>query len=82
VMHFHLGIRFLIGLICCRITFLSEDALFDMICKSKPAKPSGKEDLQQKDQKDYKDSQIKLDTDTVTKIGDKGMHLFLVCVFA
>lgn len=53
------------------ITFLSEDALFDMIRKSKPSKPSDKENLQKKEQKDSKESQTKLDTDTVIKIQDK-----------
>lgn len=53
------------------ITFLSEDALFDMIRKSKPTKPSGKEDSLKKEQKDYKNSQTKRDTDTVSKSADK-----------
>ncbi|XP_059075843.1 replication factor C subunit 1 [Cryptomeria japonica] len=50
--------------------FLSEDALFDMIRKSKPTKSSGKENVQKKDQKDFKVAETM--SSIMPKIGEKG----------
>ncbi|GLJ22249.1 hypothetical protein SUGI_0418410 [Cryptomeria japonica] len=50
--------------------FLSEDALFDMIHKSKPTKSTGKENLQKKDQKDIKVAEYT--SGIMPKIGEKG----------
>ncbi|KAH9301736.1 hypothetical protein KI387_013319, partial [Taxus chinensis] len=49
--------------------FLSEDALFDIIRKSKPTKPFGK-DVLQKNHKDFKVGET--NRDVMPKIGDKG----------